>query len=801
MKNLIESNLTYTKNDAIKYFKNKLTPYACPSIDRSLCEREVYSNDWGADLFYLKMLQNSQVSLDKRSLTNVEKLVEMYSKKDPSPTFQWDEFVRNQWIRVVWNRWYLPHEARIGNIETESHLKGFFEFLKSTPYPDERFIIINKFEQILEAHRIQYPNTPELAELLKYEIIIQEEEQYALNPLHMLFSANANIVLARLWSESHCGPSIPLDRLTWWINYYELSQEASIHFLDYLNKQELNSLNEAIMEQILSEKDVIGWKEEAIKRELEVQPFSKPEAVEDPSSKPFPDRLSWVLDDISEHNSYVNDARDRIWWLLDFLIRSELKNGVESLTPSLLLDQLLSEAEQRPFFYHVIYYSVIEYHPEWIPLMLTSSKHLDLALILLASFKPELNDLEKIQEETLKKEWWDIGLTFFGHTFKQLESKEASLKLWNVTKWLFQSKKDAQSYRGNNEKEVRLANYRYSSFLKMIEELTYENNQGRVLPNILPVLSPVICDNLDNSDNPLISCEYYIMLWIVLNCNQMPLRETETATIEQILNDGVFILQKGYTDALLSPQPIRRIYFEEMSVAWVHFNDHLFQTDKVLYSKFINCFHHLSKDNGIDYIYKLRLHLQFICNLIINWKDSETDECLNDLVRVLEQLLEYQREDAKRGYVDIFSLTYEISRMSQTQESLYKLILDTCSHLPETLKERLMTQILKTTNNRGRLSLLIKILDSNDKFYSQVVAKIESLTDEKENLLEAQQTISSFFESQQPNLINKAFELLQEYDDLASSKNIREWVNWSFSCRLKGLFFANDFQSILDMQI
>ncbi|MCR6846835.1 hypothetical protein [Bacillus sp. IBL03825] len=801
MKNFIELSLTHTQNDALEYFKNKLTPYAHSSIDRGLYEREVSSNDWGIDLFYLKILQHSEVSPDQRSVNNVPQLLEIYSKQVPSSKIQWDELVMDQWIRVVWDRWYLPHEARIGNIQIESHLKGFFEFLNSIPYPDERFILIKQFQHILETHKIQYPNTPELAELLKKEIIIQEEKQYTLNLSHILYSANANKVLARLWSEGHCGPSNPLERLTWWINYFELSREASIHFLDYLNKQELNSFIKAIMERITSEKDIIGWKEESIKRELEKQPFYKPETVYDPSNKLFPDRLSWVLDDINEHTIHVNDARDRIAWLLGFLIRSELKSGFDSLTPSLLLDQLLFAAEQRPYFYHIIYYTVTEYHPEWIPLMLSSSKHLDWGLILLASFTPNLNLLEKIEEETLKKEWWNIGLIFFGHTFKQLDSKEASLKLWNVTKWLFQSKKEAQSFRGQNEIEVRLANYRYSSFLKLIEELTDENDQDQILPNILPVLSPMIYGDLENSKLPLYSCEYYVMLWIVKNFNKIPIKETEPNIFKDNLNHCVFILQKGYTDSLLSLQPINKIYFEEMSVAWVHFIDYLFQTDKGLFSRFIYCFHHVSRDNKINYIYKLRLHLQLICNLIINWKHTETDECLIDLVNVLEQLLEYQREDTMRGYVDIFSLTHEIFGTSQTQESLYKLIIDVCSHLPENLKERLIIQILKTTNNRGRLSLLIKVLSSNEKVYSQIMAKIESLSDERENLLDAQQTISSFIESQQPTLITKAFELLQKYDELASNKNIRDWINWSFSWRLKGLFFANHFQSILDMQI
>ncbi|MEN8646152.1 hypothetical protein ABFE25_16075 [Bacillus toyonensis] len=801
MKNFIESNLTHTKNVAIKYFGNKLKPYANPSIDRSFYDREMSSNDWGAEQFYLKMLQNSQVSLDQRSLSNVPSLIEVYSSKVPSPVIQWDELVRNQWIRVVWNRWYLPHEARRGNIDIEPHLKGFFEFLKSVPYPDERFIQINQFEELIEKHRVKYPKTPALVEMLKDKIIILKEKQFILNPSHQLYSANTNIVLSRLWSESHCGPSNPLERLTWWINYFELSPNASIHLLDYLNNQELNIFIKAIMEQNLSEKDFIGWKEESIKRELEMQPFSKPKILDDPSSKLFPERLSWVLDDRIEHYIYVNDARDRNEWLLNSLIRTELKNGFESLTPSLLLDQLLSESEQRPFFYYAIYYSVTEHNPDWIPLMLSSSKHLDWGLILLASFKPELNELEKIEEEKLKIEWWDIGLIFFGHTFKQLDSKDASKKLWNVNKWLFQLKNNAPSLMRNNEKEVRLANYRYSSFFELMEELIYENENDLVRPIILPVLFPMIYDKLEHSEIPLISCEYYIMLRIMAICKRMPMRESETVNIERILNDGAYILQKGYIDSLLSTHAIGKIHFKEMSAEWVHFTEHLFQTDKGLYSKFINCFQYLSKDNGINYIYKLRLHLQFICNLIINWKDSETDEVLNDLVSVLEQLLEFQREDTKRGYVDIFSITYEISRTSQRQAPLYKLILDTCSHLPETLKERLMTQIMKTTNTRGRLSLILKILDSNDKFYSQVFAKIESLTDETENLLEAQQTISSFFESQQPTLIKKAFELLQKYDELTSGKNIREWVNWSFSYRLKGLFFAKDFQSILNMDI
>ncbi|MGG0475531.1 hypothetical protein ABEY96_25465 [Priestia aryabhattai] len=800
MKNFIESSLIYNKDETIDYFSKKLKSFAQPTIDYGFYEEEFFSNNWGIEVFYLKMLQGSQLDNDPRSIIKAKCELSGYLEKSPSPLIEWEELVQKQWIRIVWDRWYLPREVRMGNVEMEPHLKEFCEVLNQLPYPDERDIVITNFQQYLSRHQSYYPNTPKYEDLIEKEIVIEKGQQHTLNLSHAFFKASANKVFADLWKETDYGPSNSQKRLIWWMDYFELSRGYGNNFLDYLSEKDRDSFIEAVWERIVSEPDLFGWQNEYLRRFAEEYPFSTSETVEDLSKASFPEQLSWILDDDREHLMTVHDPRERVSWLFSWLIKSEFKNNfVYSKTSR--LDSLLQKAEDAPYFVYEIYHVVTRYKPEWIPLMLSSPKHLDWGMILLSSFVPTLNIIEKEEEETLKKEWWDIGLAFISHTFKQLDPKEASMKLLNIAKWLFQEKQEAQSSFGRNELQIKLSNYRYSSFFKMIEDLSYAGSQEQFVSCIIPEIFPVLMAKIDDIEFPLLSCEYYLMMWVITNCSKMSSEEAEKINAQQILKDGVPILQKGYIKSLTNPKQKQKFHLEENNLEWNYFANQLFQMNRILYSQFITCFHQFNQSDTIDFIYKLRMHLQLMCNWITNWKNIGGEEGLSDLVSVLEQLLEYQHEDSKSGSVDIFSPIHEMFGNHRGQEQLYKKATSVLNYLPEKLRERLIQQFLKVTTDSGRLSILIQEVSDTEEFFNQIIDRIQNSSIEKTSILEAKQTIASFIESQQPSLISKAFDLLTEYDELANQRHIRDWIDWSFSIRLKGLFLAKDNEAILNMKI
>jgi hypothetical protein len=101
--------LDYHKQEVANRLFNKLLPRKShyKPIDKDADQAQ---SKWGLDILLLRLIQKGEVETDPRSYDKLADIWEDFCVNYPNIDFTFDEVIQNKWIRVVWDRWYLPQE-------------------------------------------------------------------------------------------------------------------------------------------------------------------------------------------------------------------------------------------------------------------------------------------------------------------------------------------------------------------------------------------------------------------------------------------------------------------------------------------------------------------------------------------------------------------------------------------------------------------------------------------------------------------------------------------------------------------
>jgi hypothetical protein len=122
-----------------------------------------YQAIWGMDILLLRLIQKGELEQDPRREATLAERYQVFCEEKSNTHFSIENVVKNGWVRIVWNRWYLPQGLiHSRSVESTNELFLFLKKLSLVSYSDERKLMLRDVESELSLHRMRYPELPEL---------------------------------------------------------------------------------------------------------------------------------------------------------------------------------------------------------------------------------------------------------------------------------------------------------------------------------------------------------------------------------------------------------------------------------------------------------------------------------------------------------------------------------------------------------------------------------------------------------------------------------------------------------------
>lgn len=214
---------------------------------------------WGGETLLLRALQ--EVEYDPAdSLDEVRASVEAFRAANPGVEISYDSLIKDHWIRVVWNRCYVPgfrsgrfHGTGPGPLEALDALANS---------PDAEWLSVPNFPELLELHQSQHPRTPPLLDDLTPDGVLATTDPPSLNPHARAIARLGPSLFARLWDNLEFGPEDLGARLSWWMDINWVTEGAAAGFGHHLEKPNRRAFGAEVWKRLELEEDLIGWPEE-----------------------------------------------------------------------------------------------------------------------------------------------------------------------------------------------------------------------------------------------------------------------------------------------------------------------------------------------------------------------------------------------------------------------------------------------------------------------------------------------------------------------------------------------------------
>ncbi|WP_108308392.1 hypothetical protein [Metalysinibacillus jejuensis] len=803
----------YHKQDVANQLFNKLLPRkSCyKSVDKDADQAQ---SKWGMEILLLRLIQNSEFEEDPRSYDELVNIWREFCNNYPNPNFTLDEIIQNGWIRVVWDRWYLPQEFyRSRKTASNNLLVTFMEKLSQVPYPDERKLKLNSVLTELNLHREHYPKLPELDWFLSEEIIYGNETALFLNCTHKFVIHYSAFLLAKLWEEEIVGPLNYSKRLTWWKNYFEIFR-TGLSFFENLNTNSQNNFLDSAIERILSEEDCHGWNEEKVKLSAEglslypdkMTIFPDLSYYYSPSSQKELDRMNW-LTSIGRFDSGI--LMDRPRQMLDVLFSIVLRYDDGE---RLHVKSLINNRMDKPYFYKML--SGDRYNSHMIPFLLLEDDATLIGMYSLIHYEAESigimsgSESEKLEAKT--KEVWDEGLSFLAYKLHKQTTKGAAKLILELVEWFYREIRKPSIH--SSKIHLKRKNQLNSILQLLLEMPRHSRTKDLYIEEILSELLDKLDMIYNNSDCPLKEELWPFGIWLFEQAQKGHLKD-KNKLLNMFAGKIVMYYIQSFSNHEQYDCWIEVIEKEIESEGWLfiaekvdfteeeHWKNFLSPLD---FQNFVNLSYEKYSKEQREIVGKVRTHIRLLTFLSLYLKNEELLKGINQ--KLSNMVLQFQIDKAQDGQVDVFDSHYEYNPLiGNINTYLFEKVSLAINKFSDNVRDRTLNEFKKIQVNINRLSTLYNAMDreKDRTFIIQSITPnlIDKSLDSIMMLTDVQNTVREMLNTRNEELVKMAVDIMDRYEDLAKKRNLIDWMEWEFGERLRAKFILGNVEEILECVI
>ena len=823
----------YHLNDAEAKFSRELNLYSADNllkynVTHSDVEVSMAQREWAIDLLILAILKHVSVSPNPRSIQTLEPLFNDFKASQPGTMLELDEIIQEGCVRLVWDQWHIPRSfsfTRQVITEEASDLKRFLNLLDSTPYSDTRSLIVTCNEELIESHRIGYTATPDVRWFIDNQVFKHEGEQIVLNvesPYLKTFAARA---LASLWEDLTVGPMDRDERLSWWMERFEILREG-FEFLEWVVPLAREEFLDACVARLLVEQDCLGWDAEIrkIKVEWAAADVDQDQSLLNDQLK-LPDetligQVIWWEETNLEAAQFVHEARERLSCLFSWVMRWEKKEF--PFRTSARFGQLVDGLISRPFFMYELMLESQRSSPSLIPHYLLRPDTLATGTVLLAMFEPNFPGANysietKLEREEIARKLWQEAQPFISYTLTQMTDEVAAEAILQITSWL-QGKVRKQSVYSTHSEKLERHREQHRVLLETLngnQIFRGEDHLSRLANALLVVIEKVLrCNKVPIESNP-----WRLLLWMVERIGQQRIFPENSDLIRKCVS----IIVNGYTSSLClleksywNDELVRDIF----SLGWVYIFRWTHDSNIQQWTKLLNPYDfeaelkrimseeesEIKKDAHKVLILKIRVHMRLLAGLIVEWSKCFREQPPKELMQLFAQYFLAYQTDNNGISVDAFDFSgVSIHGWQDTKKSaLMKSIAEALNCSPDDIRINTLTQFGTKSPDVYRMVSLLNYLQRNSDKKIIGKALIDRGTQGLEEVVwlnNAQEIISELIDSREPQLVDLARAYLERFGNVGIKRRLHGWVEWVFAQQLRIFVITCEYDSILQAAI
>ncbi len=803
----------YHKQEAANQLFNKLLPRKSHYEPASEDADEVQSR-WGLEILLLRLIQKGELEKDPRNYDKLDDIWGNFHANYPNIDFTLDEVIQNSWVRVVWDRWYLPREFIFSKEKTSNNpLFNFMQSLSLVSYPDERNLKLNSVSNEFDLHRKYYPDLPDLEWFSSNEIIFEKENDLFLNCQHNFITHYSPFLLAKLWEEEIVGPQKLEKRLTWWKNYFEVIG-SGLSFFKYLNTTSKHNFLDAAVERLLFEKDCIGWEKERVNFLIEILSGNHERITISPnhsnyyalSSQKELDKLDWLTSiGKSDPGIFMDEPRQ----LLDMLFSIILNYDDLKKTR---LKSLIDERKERPYFYKML--SADKYHFQIIPYLLLDDDASLIGMYSLIHYKAEniglLSGSETKIRETRIKEVWSDGLSFLAYNLHRQTTKEAANFILELVEWFYREIRKPSIH--SSENYFRRKRQLDSILQLLLEMPQHSGTNDLFLENLLPELINKIIIIYNKSDCPLKEELWPFGLWLF--------EQAQTGNLEDrnnILNMFAEQIPEYYIQSFSNQESYNRwievIEKEVESKGWLFIVEKIYAVKKEhtleflapqKFKNLVNPTDEKYSNERREFIGKIRTHIRLLSYLSLH---LNSEELLSDINPMLSKLiLHFQFDKPEDGRVDVFDSHYEYNSLAGNINTyLFEKVSLAINNFADNIRINTLREFRDNPVNINRSSTLYNAMSRHkDKTFiiKSITPSLVNKSLESINWLpDIQNMVEEMLNTKNEELARMVIDILDHHVELFKKRNNIDLIEWEFSERLRANFILGNFGKILNAEI
>lgn len=736
----------------------------------TLVQEEFFVDDFSFDILLFKIIIKSKLSDNQYELSYLENQYNNYKSANENANFTIGELFEQKWLINTLGEWHFNsmYKKFIESINIQNnslkHIISFINELSSVHYKDERKIIINNLEAIIDEHKNFFCNTPDINWFEEKGLIVKDGEEWLFNKENKSLEPYLSYIFAKLWSQTILKFDSPIEKIQWWIEYYELFS-GGYGFGKYLDRKNLNDFMKATAQWIIRDNQLGDWEDEeriAIRKILLDNPdYLKSNYCESIFPKNSIEKLIFIEDHYYNYYHYISDPRSRVDKLLSLYFYYYNLIDYEGFKEDLF------NIIEKPFVVCKLLQG-----SNWSNSKLTIDLLLEKRTAIIGCIQL-FNYNNSFESSPQVLEIWNQGFKILNYTLAFMDDSEKGNLTFDLGMYLIQKRLINIQVRNIIQgKSYLYYSEVYKAFIGMITENIKE------LESIFHPLLNKIDENIKKIEVPLVSKEF-ILLFDLLKI----MKEKE-----EMVSSYVCLSEKGF--ALLYNIYIKSINYDGKdkyifgsfkvslieSKLWGNVIDNI---DEDM-NKLLLLIRPFSKDNySISseiqeerYKYcmllkrKATIHLLFISSLIKNYRFKLDSLAMKMVIKVYKEYLSLFQSVSE---LDIFNINE--MQLLESDYSL-KVTLECLEYIDLENKQSIINSF-KNIDLQKKIFMLkyIKNIDGNEKLKNLILENIDKINiDDIYYIPQIQEYIENLISSNNCELVQKAKILLEQYTSIVLGK-------------------------------
>lgn len=762
---------------------------------------DLMGNDFTFEVLLFKIILNSELSENPYELSFLENRFADYLTENPDAGFSIQELFNEKWLINSMDEWHFNCESKtiVNDIAISdsrmNHIICFINALSTVSFKDERKIIIKDFQALVDMHRAYFSNTPNVSWFEENDVIQKDGELWLLNQRNNLIQPFLNYVFTKLWSQTTLKFNSSVQKIKWWMEYYELFNSGN-NFGNYIDKKNLNVFMKAGMQWIIEAGYLEGWDDEEriamTKRLLDNPDYLEKGITYRDFPKDIFDRLPFCEVHYFTYYHYISEPRDRVNHLLHLFIKNYNWVNYEGY------EEDLCTILKKPFIMCMLMQRFYRRNGRLIADLLTDKRTVFSGCVCL---------LKYISQDDLTTQFsdvWNQTLKIVDHTIKKMDGNEKSQLIFDLSLYLIESGKLHLESKYNHFAKCNLVYLEaYRVFVRVIPEYILDEAE------VLSVLFDIIGNRIKETDIPIKTKEFFFLIDMM---EAVKKRVRTEALTGDLLNKGYSILFDSYTKSIKYKDgehfilssfksnlmenkiwgdvvaEIQRDVKRLLSLIEPINREDYSISGKILYEQAI-----LLKSKAV-------IHFLFISSLL---KNAHPDLSNTTKAALISHYNEYFELFQDNPQLDIFDPN---SMELLNSEHSLELALECLSCIDKDSRDSIIAYLKKMNPNKLAYMLkYIKYFEAREEIETIILENIDYInTDDIVHISLVQKFINNIILVQNQRLVPAAVALLDEYTATILKKGelfYKESKNWLDGTRMRIARINKDYDTILSSDL